>query len=229
MVLAASAQAFDVYLYMDTAPNRYGSPDWGPWWEAAKADVAAGKFVNMRSGWYPGTNKFIATEAIVYSTGDLGKRLHWIYWIPNATIEALQNAQFQAKQVMDWDGTDYAWGTDVDTPEVGWYTPSSWVAYEGGVIGTFGNAWWAYDDLAQPGDTNGNPYDETDAADIAALAAEMYRYQTHSTGLVRWYEGCALKTLTLRGELAPVPEPFTIVLASLGLGSVAGFRRLRRG
>ena len=46
----------DPSLYVDSAPNVYGSPDWAPWWDAAKADVAAGTFTNLRTGTYPGTN-----------------------------------------------------------------------------------------------------------------------------------------------------------------------------
>ncbi len=80
-------------LVADTAPNAYGSPNWGPWWTQAKADVAAGTFINMRSGAHPGTTYFEPQEEIVYSTMDLGKRLHWIYWVPGKTIRRPEAVQ----------------------------------------------------------------------------------------------------------------------------------------
>ena len=71
-----------VSLYVDSAPNVYGSPNWAPWWTDTKDDVAAGTFTNMRTGTFPGSTMADPYDEIVYSTMDLGKRLHWIYWLP---------------------------------------------------------------------------------------------------------------------------------------------------
>lgn len=95
-----------VYLYVDTAPNAYGSPDWLPWWSNAKSSVVGGSFVNMQNGPVPGKLLMRPTDEIVYSTMDLGKRLHWIYWIPGRTVSSMEGL-FQVKCVVDWDDTYY--------------------------------------------------------------------------------------------------------------------------
>ncbi|MDH7603181.1 MAG: hypothetical protein QHI38_13665 [Armatimonadota bacterium] len=235
LALTASAQATinPPSLYMDTAPNVYGSPNWGTWWTNAKEDVANGLFQNMGSGQHPGTNYFTALEEIVYSTGDLGKRLHWIYWVPGASISNLTN-NFQVKWVIDWEGENYTYDWDnydlvLDEPEKGWIQPGSWANYEGGVIGTFGFAWWATDDEAPPYDTNNNPYDETDQADILALAKQIEAYQTFARGCIRWRDGenSPWQYKCLEGRVY-VPEPCTVLLGILGLGTAAGLRRLKK-
>lgn len=181
--------AVALQLYVDSAPNKYGSPNWNPWWDQAKEDVVRGEFVNMRSGTYPGTLVIDPYDEIVYSTGDLGKRLHWIYWVPNSNIESL-NGKFQVKWVIDWEGEHWTWNYSTsnwleDGPEQGWIQPSSWEEYQGGVIGTFGFAWWATDNEALPYSTDSNPYNETDGKDIKALRSEVFKYQTFAEGYVR--------------------------------------------
>ncbi len=205
------ASAITVTLNADTATNASGSPLWAAYRTAAFADVAAGTFVDMRSGTYVGRSMFEATEAIVYSTGDLGKRLHWFYWLPGQTVAGM-NGLFQVKDVTDWDGVDwtYDWGTGTqveDGPEVGWIQPGSWINYNGGVIGTFGNAYWAWDDAALPYDTGGNAYNETDAADIQALAGMMYASQTHWTGVVRFRESVNDPWVVQSMRVDMVPSP----------------------
>jgi len=232
----ASAGTITAFLYADTAPNVYGSPSWGPWWTAAKADAAAGTFVNMRSGKHPGTTYFEPEEAIVYSTMDLGKRLHWIYWVPGKTIAQLQSCNFQVNWMVDWDGVDYVydWNTydlvEADLvggiPTNGWIQPGSWIEYDkdgdnnpDGVIGTFGFAWWAYDDLAAPLSTDGNPYNEVNQADVDALAALVLRYQTHAIGYIRWDCGQGWEYQIL--PLNVVPEPGTMLLWLSGFAAPA--------
>ena len=34
-------------LYVDSAPNVYGSPNYATWWANTKADVVAGSFENL--------------------------------------------------------------------------------------------------------------------------------------------------------------------------------------
>jgi len=238
-LLAVAAQAMDVHLYMDVAPNAYGSADYAAWRTAAFAAAANGTFVNMANGAHPGTTLFEADEAIVYSTGDLGKRLHWIYWIPGETIASLDR-RFEAKDAFDWDGEaltlDDSYNFVADTADSGWFTPSSWINYDAngdgivdGVIGTFGDAWWADDNLALPYSTNTNIYDETDADDVAALARQMRAYQTYWYGQVRFRDSVNddWQTVKLRGNV-DVPEPMSIFLGVMGLGSIVGYRRLRK-
>lgn len=222
-----------VELYVDTAPNVYGSPAWAPWWSATKTDVVGGTFQNMRSGAHPDSTWMTPYEEIVYSTGDLGHRLHWIYWAPGQTVASLDGL-FEVKWVIDWGGD--AWTTDagggwvLDSPTDGWGQPGAtrWEDYAGGTIGSFGFAWWSTDNDAPPLDTGGNIYDEVDQADIDALAAQVAAAQTYALGMVRyrasvndpWTAGPTLKV-----NLAP--EPVTLALAGAGL-LVAGWSRRRR-
>ena len=244
MVSFASAGTITASLYADTAPNVYGSPNWGPWWTQAQADVAAGTFVNMRSGTHPGTTYFEPEEEIVYSTMDLGKRLHWIYWVPGKTINDLQTCNFQVNWMVDWDGVDYVYDwVNYDLvsanlvggiPTNGWIQPSSWIEYDkdgdnnpDGVIGTFGFAWWATDNEALPYDTNGKWWDETDQDDVNALAAEIRRAQTHAIGYIRWKCGGDPDWNYTILPLNVVPEPGTMVLWLSGFAApvVALLRR----
>lgn len=237
MAVSAYAGTITPSLYADTAPNAYGSPQWGPWWTAAKADVAAGTFINMRSGAHPGTTYFEPEEEIVYSTMDLGRRLHWIYWVPGKTINDLKACNFEVNWMVDWDGVNYVYDWSIydlvpavlvgGVPTNGWVQPASWIDYDkdndgnpDGVIGTFGVAWWAYDNLAPPYDSNPPTWwDEVDAADVAALAAQVRQYQTHATGYIRWDCGQGWEYQLL--QLNVVPEPGTVVLWLSGFAAPA--------
>ncbi|GIV17077.1 MAG: hypothetical protein KatS3mg022_2512 [Armatimonadota bacterium] len=236
VAVSAYAGTINAQLYADTAPNVYGSSNWAPWWTATKADVAADTFVNMRSGAHPGTTYFEPEEEIVYSTMDLGKRLHWIYWVPGKTTTELQQCNFQVNWMVDWEGVNYVynWNNyDLEVanlvggiPTNGWIQPSSWIDYDkdndgnpDGVIGTFGFAWWATDDEAPPYDSNGKWWDEVNTDDVAALAAQVRQYQTHATGYIRWDCGQGWEYNLL--QLNVVPEPGTMVLWLSGVAAPA--------
>ena len=220
-------------LYVDSAPNRFGSPSWAPWWTATKADVVAGTFTNLRTGTYAGTNLIDPYDEIVYSTGDLGKRLHWMYWLPGETIAALQD-RFQVKWVIDWEGTNWTYdagGWALDAPEVGWSQPASWENYAGGVIGSMGFAWWATDNEAPPLDTFGSPYDETNQADVDALRMTVLDAQTFATGYVRIRDSVTgpWETSSLQVNVVPLPSGLLLPGAGAVAGSVvARIRRPRR-
>ncbi|GIX50497.1 MAG: hypothetical protein KatS3mg132_691 [Limisphaera sp.] len=230
--MASTAQALNVDLYVDSAPNVYGSPNWAPWWTATKADVVAGTFQNLRSATYPGTLRIDPYDEIVYSTGDLGRRLHWIYWVPGETTASL-DGRFEVKWVIDWDGVNYTydWSTyswALDDPDTGWIQPSRWENYSGGVIGSLGFAWWATDDDAPPYDTGGSPYDETDQADIDALRAQVFQYQTFAAGFVRHRDdvNSPWQVISLRVTLPDSGSTLSLLaLAAAGLAPLA--RRVR--
>lgn len=220
-------------FYVDSAPNAYGSPAWAPWWETAKADVVAGTFTNMRSGTFPGTTGIDPYDEIVYSVGDLGKRLHWIYWVPDTTIAEL-TGNFEAKWAVDWYGVDYTYvdgGWAIDGSDVGWAAPTRWEEYNGGVIGTFGFAWWA---TGSDGKASTVTQD-----DIDALRQRLLGAQTYAMGAIR-YRGLDT-TGDVSGAPLPedwqvqslqtkvVPEPATAIIWSvLGVSGMAAAIRRRK-
>ena len=206
-----------ITLNVDSAPNVYGSPNWAPWWTATKADVIAGTFTDMRTGTFPGTHTMDPYDEIVYSTMDLGKRLHWIYNVPDETTTALAG-RFEVKWVIDWAGD--AWtleggNWELDGAEVGWSTPTNWENYDGGVIGSLGFAWWSTDGDAPPFSTDSNPYNEVTQADIDALRAEVLQYQTYAIGMIRYRadENASWEYMDL--TVQAVPEPTTMIAGAL--------------
>ncbi|HLP78729.1 MAG TPA: hypothetical protein VK327_17635 [Candidatus Paceibacterota bacterium] len=138
-----TANATSINLYVDAAPNVYGSPNYASWWSDAKAQVSAGTFVNMQHSSNPanaGSTRFEITDSVVYSFGDLGKRLHFVYWIPGESVASLTAKNFQIGMSYQWGGVTYDFYQEYYGTT--WLTPGSWIDYNGGVIGSAGFAWW---------------------------------------------------------------------------------------
>ncbi len=141
--------------------------------------------------------------------------MHWIYWIESATKAGLDDL-FQVKWVVDWDGVEYTndWNTNAlvaDSAETGWIQPASWEDYSGGVIGSFGFAWWAV--LPQTPEE---------------LADEVFMYQAHLKGLVRIREDFNSAWCEQELNLTTIPLPAPGALAGVGLLSVGGISFARR-
>lgn len=230
--LIGQVYALNVDLYVDAAPNIYGSPNWAPWWTDTKQDVVSGAMTNMQSGTFPGTTTIDPIDEIVYSTGDLGTRLHWIYWMPETSVQALQGL-FEVKWVVDWDGVAYSydWNTYsmvVDDPDSYWSQPTRWENYNNGVIGSFGFAWWAADNDALPLSSDANLYNETNAADIEAIREEIFTYQTYARGMVRYRDSQTAEWQYTTLQVNIVPEPTTLILLGGGLLGLVVCKRKNR-
>jgi hypothetical protein len=217
IVLALSSSAFaicPVYLYVDAAPNKFGSPNYSAWEANAYALASTNSFVNMASSINPlnvGSKNFEIQDEVVYSFGDLGKRLTFVYWLPNTTVAAL-TGNFSISLLNNWGGTSSDFYLDYYGQT--WLQPTTWMNYNGGVIGTAGMAWW--------GGYNTNTQAELDA-DLAAWGSvpESWTFQTQLGSQI-----CSI-TAT-RDGLAPVPEPTTIALFGVGLLGVGFLARRRK-
>lgn len=208
--LSGAAQA--TLLYVDTAPNIYGSADYDAWWAKAKADIINRQFVNMANSSNPqnaGTRNFEIEDAVVYSFGDLGNRLQFIYWVPYETIADLQKDNFRVSLRYEWDGTTY----DLYKEEYGkrWLKPTTWEEYGGGVIGTAGFALW------------GAYYTNTPEELVADLQ-EWDRY----LGNVTFRTKRKGENTRIRANHDPVPEPATLLLLGTGIAGLAGRGLLRK-
>ncbi len=205
VLLAPAARAFTIQVYADAAPNASGSPDYPAWWAAAKNDAVSGSFVNMAhsvDSQNAGTLMFNIRDTFVYSFGDLGKRLHFVYWIPGETVAGLTKANFQFGIDLVYDGilyTDWAYGAE-------WVTPEHWEDYAGGVIGTGGVAFWGAYGIDTP---------EALEADIAAAQpyTDSFSFRARADNL----DPTTLLTVTQR-----MPDGgSTLLLAIFGLGALA--------
>ncbi len=199
-----------VSVYVDAAPNATSGAKsaYDAWEAAAFAAAANGKFVNMANSYNPanaGTTDFEIQDEVVYSIGDFGKRLHWIYWIPDTTIAVL-TGNFKVALYNDW-------GTYPTEDIWGWVEPTKWIDYEDGVIGTFGMAYWAAYGV-----------DTQEAVDADMLAwGSVPETWTFKTDL--FDNQCG--GLVSHREAIPVPEPVTMVALTSALIGLGGYVRRR--
>lgn len=213
--LLGTTSAFAISLYVDSAPNIYGSSTYPDWQASTFSAVAAGTFQNMANGINPaniGTTNFEIQDEVVYSFGDLGKRLTWIYWIPNTTVESL-TGRFSMSLVNIW-GNEPPYDFYSDYYGSTWLQPTSWSNYNGGVIGTAGMAWWgAY----------GENTEEALISDLAEWGAI-----SESWIFTAKLDGVETTLTSNRDATTPVPEPSTMLLVGCGLAGLCWQLRKRK-
>lgn len=226
LLVPGMLHAARIGLYVDAAPNMYGAPGYQSWWSNAQKTAAAGTFINMAnsaSSSNIGTTNFDIRDAVVYNFGDLGKRLHFTYWIPGQTVAQLQGTErFKVSLSYTWNGAthdfyDEAFGST-------WLEPASWKNLDAdgngsidGVVGTAGFAWWGAYNTNTPEELAENLDDwsayQGDIAFGALFDGKEYVLAAHHV---------------LPTPQAPVPEPSTLALLAAGLAGAAAFRKKLR-
>ena len=202
--------AGSISLYVDSAPNVYGSSSYPAWESNAFALASAGTFVNMANSVNSsnaGTMNFEIQDVVVYSFGDLGRRLHFVYWIPQETITTLAAKHFQISLSYDWENVNYDFYNDYYGST--WLTPTKWIEYAGGVIGSAGFAWWGAYGINTP-------------EALAAELADWDKYQGNITFAARMDDGVSSSITALHS----VPEAASFLLLGLGLLAIVGVGRV---
>lgn len=211
-------RAMSLSLFVDSAPNVYGSPDYAAWESNAFYNASHGTFVNMANSVNSsGTTNFDINDEVVYSFGDLGKRLTWIYWVEGETVASL-TGRFKISLYNTWNGSgldfyNYYYGST-------WLEPTHWIDYDkngdgvsDGVIGTAGMAWWgAYG-------TNTQAALDADLADWGT-ASESWTFSARLDG--------STSSITSNRASSTVPEPATFLLFGVGLWGVRFSKKLRQ-
>jgi len=224
LFVSQTTLAYSIYIGVDAAPNKYGSSLYPAWEAEAFAAISSGSFVNMKNSINPlnsSTTNYEIEDVVVYSFGDLGKRLSFVYWIPGATTESIKDT-FQISLTYTFDGVfhdlyDEYYGST-------WLTPTSWKNYDSnndsaidGVVGVAGNGWWgAYGvNLPEALEALNKDLKEWGAVD------ESWTLTARILGITGTTEN------SLTATRAATPEPSTMLLMAFG-GASALWIRLRK-
>ena len=225
-VVASVASATSVQLYTSSGPwyqNSDGTD--AAWFTQAKVDVAAGTFVDGRTGTYPGTTNVDPVDFLNAGNPNGPHLLYWFYYIPNTTAADLQNAGlFQTKLVIDWTGYEFALAPDHSgwlynsDPSIGWGAPAAAALeeYNGGVFGQMRFSW----NMSSMG-----------ASTVQEFRDAVFSIQTFARAEVRTRPDIdSAWEYSILQDNVVVPEPLTMAGVGLAVSSLVVYlRRSRRG
>lgn len=215
--------AFDVFFGCDVAPNKaLDISAYNTWWNTTKAAVVGGTFVDMTNAMYKWHHKVNPLDEAVYSFAPYGSRMHWVYWVPSITEAEFLTHNFEGKMHFDWEGSWYTYDFDAgtmvpNTPDAGWYAVENYEVYNGGIIGTFGHAWWvAY------GETSPTP------EALRILNDDLDDILASSGWIVGSIHFTASDLQEMSMPMSVVPEPASLMLMGTALLGLIGRRCLRK-
>ena len=148
LIASAALPAHAFLINVDSGPwwlNPGGTPT--DWYNQAVADNAAGTFVNMRTGTYPGTTLADPVDFMNAPPAPLSpKLLYWFYYLPGSNAATVLGSNLlQTKLVIDYDGVEYALQADHVNWDVNndaaWLAPGALTDYANGTAGQMRFSW----------------------------------------------------------------------------------------